>query len=206
MNVDASPPAVEFHGDALLGALLDALEPYAARPLVLEYGERRIQPGYHVTEVKAGSFVTLDCGGNPDRWRETVIQIEDLPAEAGGDYMLAGKFRSILDRVTRRVELAADARLTFEVGMPDEPMRVFDVDAVQPGGDHVVLRLAARPAICKPRHRAAQQAVAGACCGASVAKPGCCWRARAGPLAEGSEASASSVTLTASCRLPDPQP
>lgn len=174
MNVDASPPAIEFHGDALLGALLDALEPYAARPLVLEYGERRIQPGYHITEVKAGSFVTLDCGGNPDRWQETVLQIEDLPAEEGGDYMLAGKFRSILDRVASQVELAADARLTFEVGMPDEAMQVFDIDAVQPGRDHVVLRLAARPAICKPRHRAAQQAVASACCGASAAKPGCC--------------------------------
>jgi len=174
MNPDASPTPIEFHGDALLSSLLVALEPYAARPLVLEYGERRARPGYHVTEVKAGSFVTLDCGGNPDRWQETVLQVEDLPAEEGRDHMLAGKFRAILDRVAAQVDLAADARLTFEVGMPNEPMQIFDVDAVQPEGDHVVLRLTARPAICKPRHRAARRPASSACCGASVTKSGCC--------------------------------
>ncbi len=174
MSAYATLPAVEFHGDAVLRALLDALEPYTARPLVLEYDGRRIRPGYHVTEVKAGSFVTLDCGGNPDRWQETVLQVEDLPAEDGRDYMLAGKFRSILDRVAGQVELAAGARLTFEVGMPGEPMRILDVDAVQPEGECVVLRLAARPAICKPRHRAAQQAAPSACCGGPAPKSGCC--------------------------------
>ena len=51
--------SLEFHGDAQLGALLDALEPNADKPLVLEYDGHAIQPGYHVTEVKAGSFATL---------------------------------------------------------------------------------------------------------------------------------------------------
>jgi len=45
---------------------------------VIDYGGRTIRPGYHVTEVKAGSFGTLDCGGNPDAWRETILQVEDL--------------------------------------------------------------------------------------------------------------------------------
>lgn len=174
MKQDASPSLIDCQGDALLGALLDALEPHAAKPLLLHYAGRMIQPGYHVTEVKAGAFVTLDCGGNPDRWQETILQIEDLPSPDGRGHMLAGKFRAILGQVAERIDLAPGARLTFEVGRPEEPMQVFDVAAIEPQADRIVMRLAARPAICKPRHRAAQQAAAAACCGASSAKSSCC--------------------------------
>ena len=173
MNREASPASIDFQGDALLGALLDALEPHASKPLLLDYAERTIQPGYHVTEVKAGAFVTLDCGGNPDRWQETILQIEDIPSQDGRGPMLAGKFRAILAEVAGRINLASEARLTFEVGMPDEPMRIFDVGAVLPQNDRIVLRLTARPAICKPRHRAAERESGAACCG-PASKPGCC--------------------------------
>ncbi len=173
MNLKASPSPIDFQGDALLGALLDALEPHASKPLLLEYAGRMIQPGYHVTEVKAGAFVTLDCGGNPDRWQETILQIEDMPAQDGRGHMLAGKFKAILDQVAKRIALAPDARLTFEVGMSDEPMRIFDVDAVLPQADRIVLRLTARPAICKPRHRVAKREINPVCCG-SAARSICC--------------------------------
>lgn len=173
MNRKASPASIDFQGDALLGPLLEALEPHASKPLLLEYAERTIQPGYHVTEVKAGSFVTLDCGGNPDRWQETILQVEDLPSQDGCGHMLVGKFRAILDQVAGRIALATEARLTFEVGRPDEPMRVFDVDAVLPQVDRVVLRLMARPATCKPRNRAAERESSSACCG-PLSKPNCC--------------------------------
>jgi hypothetical protein len=130
MNAHASP-SIEFHGDASLGDFLDALEPYADESLVLEYGGRTVQTGYHVTEVKAGAFVALDCGGNPDQWRETILQLEDLPAIDGRGFMEVGKIRAILDRVAARIPLAADARLTFEVGPPGEPMQVFDAQSAR---------------------------------------------------------------------------
>lgn len=173
MNPEASPLPIDFHGDAMLGALLDALEPHASKPLLLEYAERMIQPGYHVTEVKAGAFVTLDCGGNPDRWQETILQIEDLPSQDERGYMLAGKFRAILAQVAGRIALAPEARLTFEIGMSHEPMRIFDVGAMQPQNDRIVLRLIARPAICKPRHRGAERESSAACCG-PTSKSNCC--------------------------------
>ena len=48
-------------------------------------------------------------------------------------------------------------------------MQVFDVAGVEVEGGQVVLRMAARPAICKPRHRAAAARcepakAGGACC------------------------------------------
>lgn len=173
MDTMTSPTLVDFNNDGSLAGILAALEPHADKPLVLEYEGRTIQPGYHVTEVKAGSFVTLDCGGNPDQWHETILQVEDLPSDGGRDFMQVSKFRGILAQVAKRIELDADARLTFEVGTPDTPMQVFDVNTLAIEADRIVLALTARPAICKPRHRAAKAAAA-ACCGTAAKSSGCC--------------------------------
>ena len=165
MNVHASPLKTDFQDDASLGAILDVLEAHADKALVLTYGDgRQVQAGYHVTEVKAGSFVTLDCGGNPDAWRETVLQVEDIPLTKGNAPMTVTKFRSILGKVGSRVQLDANARLTWEVSRPGYPMQVYDVAGIEIESERAVVRLSPRPAICKPRHRA-QQTGAPACCG-----------------------------------------
>jgi hypothetical protein len=173
MNSITSPVLIDFHGDASLQAVLAALEPYTDKHLVIEYAGRTIRPGYHVTEVKAASFVTLDCGGNPDQWHETVLQVEDLPSEEGRSFMTAGKFGRILGEVAKKVDLHPNARLTFEVGLPDTPMQIFDANTLSIEAERLVLSLAARPAICKPRHRAAQ-AAATTCCGPSTKSSSCC--------------------------------
>lgn len=68
MDAHASPLITEFPDDASLGTILDILEDHADKALVLAYGDgRQVQAGYHITEVKAGSFVTLDCGAIPMR-------------------------------------------------------------------------------------------------------------------------------------------
>ncbi|HEX8046378.1 DUF6428 family protein [Rhizobium sp.] len=169
---DARPSEMDFHGDASLGILLAALEPHAGKALVIDYGGRMIRPGYHVTEVKAGSFVTLDCGGNPDAWRETILQIEDIAQEGGGDFLSVDKFRGILDQVAQRVELDVGARLTFEIGPPGAAMQIFDVDRLRVEAGRVMLLFVSRSAICKPRHRV-KQAAPGCCC-PRVAGTDCC--------------------------------
>jgi hypothetical protein len=167
MNAPALPLTIGFQGDASFGAVLDALAHHGTRRLVISYDGRLVQPGYHVTEVKAGSFVTLDCGGNPDAWQETILQVEDLPASAEKpDHMEVRRFLAILEKVAARVSLQRESRLTFEVGPPGRPMQVFDVDSIQIQATNVVVELGPRPAICKPRHRAEQEA----------AKPNTCCR------------------------------
>lgn len=172
MDVLAKPPVA----DSSLASVLSALASHEDKALVIDYGDgREVQAGYHVTEVKAGSFVTLDCGSNPDAWQETILQVEDIPATEGRSFMRVGKFRSILAAVDRKVRLDADARLTLEVSRPDEAMRVYDVAAIDIEADKAVIRLGERSAICKPRHRAAQGQANG-CCSPSSATGGnaCC--------------------------------
>ena len=165
MNVHASPVKTDFQDNASLGAFLDALEAHGAKALVLAYGNgQQVQAGYHVTEVKAGSFVTLDCGGNPDAWRETVLQVEDIPGAKGSAPMSVAKFLSILGKAGSRVQLDREARLTWEVSRPGDPMQVYDVAGIKIENDRAIVLFSPRPAICKPRHRT-QQAGAPACCG-----------------------------------------
>jgi hypothetical protein len=171
MNAHATIPYVEV--ESTPAAVLDRLEGHDDLPLVIDYADGTVQAGYHVTEVKAGSYTTLDCGGNPDAWQETVLQVEDTPASDGREMMTAGKFRAILAQVDRKVRLNHDARLTIEIGRPGEAMRVFDVADLAVVGDRALLTLGVRAAICKPRHRA-QQAEAASCCSPSAKASGCC--------------------------------
>ena len=160
--------------DSTLADVLVQLDGHDDRVLSILYEGRSVQSGFHVTEIKAGSFVTLDCGGNPDAWTETVLQVEDIPASDGKAQMTAGKFRSILAQVDRRVSLDHDARLTIEIGRPGEAMRVYDIAEVAITGDAAVLALGIRPAICKPRHRAERATEVTACCRSSPKAPTCC--------------------------------
>lgn len=152
MNARASLLLPAVGSDSSLAAVLAALASHDHKPLVIEYPGHQVRAGYHVTEVKAGSFVTLDCGGNPDAWQETILQVEDIPATEGQGFMKVGKFRGILAQVDRKMRLNGDARLTFEVSAPDVAMQVFDVAEVVVDDTSATIRLGARPAICKPRH------------------------------------------------------
>lgn len=168
MNAHASP----LLADTSLAGVLAALAGHDAKPLLIAYHGRMAEAGYHITEVKAGSFVTLDCGSNADAWQETILQVEDAPATKSDRPMTVRKFRGILGEVDRKVRLNADARLTIEIGRPREPMQVFDVATVDVADDAATLRLGARPAICQPRHRAAREVAGSACCGSTAS--GCC--------------------------------
>lgn len=165
MNALATLPYVEV--ESTLAAVLDRLTGQDEKRLIIVYGSRTVQPGFHVTEVKAGSFVTLDCGGNPDAWSETVLQVEDIPQEEGKAQMNAGKFRAILTQADRKVPLDHGARLTVEIGRPGEAMQVYDVADATITEEAAILTLGVRAAICKPRHRADQATSASACCGAA---------------------------------------
>jgi hypothetical protein len=135
-----------------LSKLRATLQPLAELPLVFIYDDRRIAPGYHVTEVKAAHLSSLDCGANPESWSETVIQLWDVDATAPV-HMKAAKFLGILEQVERRVALDADGLLIFECGDSSRPMKVFTVGHISAADGQVTVELAARTATCKPRER-----------------------------------------------------
>jgi hypothetical protein len=164
--IDNSLPAPT---DITLGQLLGRIASKPGLALAFEYDGNTIKPGYHVTEVKAGHFSALDCGANPEAWSEIFVQLWDVD-EGGRTHMAAGKFATIIRKVSEHVGLDGSAKLTFEVSDGVRPMQLFCAgDPVETEG---VLRvaLAPRPASCKPRDRwlAEQNARESSCCGPPV--------------------------------------
>jgi hypothetical protein len=54
--------------------------------------------------------------------------------------MRVSKFLEILGRVAMRVPISQEARVTFEISAPDEPMRVFDAGSVSAGSNKSISR------------------------------------------------------------------
>ena len=176
-----------YQPEILLGTLLEMLARHPDLPLVFHYEGHEIEAGYHVTEVKAGRFASLDCGANPEAWSETFIQLWDIPEE-GKTHMLASKFAAILGKVETSLGLDRQAKLTFEVSDSARPMMLMRAAVPRVEGEGLHVDLIPRAASCKPRDRwlesplaAATATIAaatvGGCCGGPAPVPGqsaCC--------------------------------
>jgi hypothetical protein len=182
MHAQANPcsctvePALGRSVATSLADLLAGLAAHEDKALVFVRDGRAVLPGYHVTEVKAGTFSSLDCGANPESWRETIIQLWDVPGEAGGSHMRVAKFLAIMRKVAAQVAFDRNAQLTFEISDGVGAMQIFSVSGIAIDGETLRVTLRPRPASCKPRDRWLDQngAVPLAAQREAVSAPACC--------------------------------
>src|SRR5437868_12507697 len=73
-----------------------------------------IHTGYHLTEIKAANFDTVDCGGEKNRWKETIMQLWVPEVERSNEFMTAGKFLSTYEKVSRMIDVDLSAEVRFE--------------------------------------------------------------------------------------------
>ncbi len=172
-KMDVALPVPSVAEDIQLGALLAACDAEPTAPLVFAYEGRTIRPGYHVTEVKAGQFAALDCGGNPEMWSEIFVQLWDV-IDGDRTHMNAGKFAAIIRTVSEHVGLDLGARLTFEVSDGVVPMQLHCASGPVSADGVLRVALSPRAASCKPRDRWLEQQKAGACCAPSTSTEPCC--------------------------------
>jgi len=121
-----------------------------------------IHGGYHLTELKAASFDTVDCGGQKNRWHETIVQLWVPESEESDEFMTARKFLSIYDRVGGMIALDSEAEIRFEYGDENFPPSNYHVEEVTQ--DDTTIRVELRPpqTTCKARDRREEGAT---CCG-----------------------------------------
>jgi Family of unknown function (DUF6428) len=126
-------------------------------------GELMVQPGYHVTEVKAVSIESMDCGGKAASWRETVIQLMDGSAEElQRGHMSNRKFLAIYDRVSSRIPVHGEAEVRFEYGNASVPAMQYHVSHAEHQAQRLIVHLLAPGVQCK----------AGDACGVPVSSTG----------------------------------
>ena len=121
-----------------------------------------VHGGYHLTELKAASFDTVDCGAQKNRWNETIVQLWVPEDEENGEFMTAEKFLSIYDKVARLIPLDAAAEIRFEYGDENFPPSNYHVEKIRENEAELRVQLQLPQTTCKARDR---REVGAACCG-----------------------------------------
>ena len=121
-----------------------------------------IHSGYHLTEIKAAKFDTVDCGGEKNRWNETVMQLWVPTNEISEQFMTAGKFLSIYEKVSCLIDVDSTAEVRFEYGDENFFPSNYHVDSVMEETDAFRVELRPPQTTCKARDRRA--AGASCCC------------------------------------------
>ncbi len=134
---------------------LSGLTDHGPRALVFDLDGRQIQPGYHVTELKAATFETMDCGGQGNLWHETIVQLMPSPAEKDRGHMKVEKFMSIYNRVSGSVPVRPMAEIRFEYGDDGEPAIQYHVRGFDLEADALIVRLESTRVTCKANDRRA---------------------------------------------------
>ena len=130
-----------------------------------------VHRGYHLTELKTASFETVDCGGQTNRWQETIVQLW-VPTDAETDYMTAGKFLKIFDKVRGMIPLNLKTEIRVEYGDQNFFPSVYRISSV--AHNRSVTRVLLEPPgmTCKARdRRVAALSGEDSCC---VATQACC--------------------------------
>jgi Family of unknown function (DUF6428) len=127
---------------------------------------RAVHSGYHLTELKAASLETVDCGGETDRWQETIVQLW-VPENPDADYMRASKFLKIFDKVRGMIALDVDSEIRVEYGDRIFFPSTYYVRSVTSDDATTHVFLEPPRATCKARDRrmaAAESSSASDCC------------------------------------------
>ena len=133
-----------------------------AKPLLFVNAEGdTIHAGYHLTEIKAAKFDTVDCGGEKNRWSETLMQLWVPANEISEQFMTAGKFLSIYERVSCMIDVDAAAEVRFEYGDENFFPSNYHVDSVIEETEALRVELRPPQMTCKARDR---RAAGSSCC------------------------------------------
>jgi uncharacterized protein DUF6428 len=122
-----------------------------------------VRAGYHLTEIKAAHFETVDCGGQTNQWRETIVQLW-VPANADDEYMTAGKFLRIFDKVSAMIPLQLEADIRIEYGDENFFPSLYHVEAVISDDGATRVLISPPATTCKARDRRLAEVKADACC------------------------------------------
>jgi hypothetical protein len=142
--------------------------------LFVDANGHTVPSGYHLTELKAASFDTVDCGGQANKWQETIVQLW-VPSAAHDDYMTSAKFLKIFDRVRGMIPLAVDAEIRIEYGDENFFPSTYHVRSITRDQNTTCVLLAPPQTTCKARDRrvaASSATEAQSCC--APQRESCC--------------------------------
>ena len=132
---------------------------------------RSVPAGYHLTELKAATFETVDCGGQTNHWREMIVQLW-IPIDADSDHMSAGKFLKIFDKVRGMIPLDLESEIRIEYGDENFLPSTYHLRSISDDYGQTRVLLEPPATTCKARDRGVvASSLTDACC---LAPASCC--------------------------------
>lgn len=131
---------------------LSLLENNPEAGLTFEYEKGRFVPDtYHITEVKNVTIDSVDCGGNADSYKQTIVQLWVPKNEQLRKPWTAKKALSIFGKVDQMTPMVADTEIFFEFGNDEIRTSNFSVEAISREDDKIAVQLYVQPTVCKPQ-------------------------------------------------------
>jgi len=155
---------------------IEQLATHSGKELLFQYQDNKlVGANYHITEIKNTTFDTVDCGGTPNYWQETIVQLLENKAELDRkDYLSTEKALAIFKRVNGIKPLLMEAEIKFEYGNDTFHTSVMVVDNLEVINGQVVVKLAMVHTACKANEvcgiPATEDTSDASCCGPT----GCC--------------------------------
>lgn len=128
---------------------LNLLRENADKELVFEYqSDKFVDANYHLTEIKNVSFETVDCGGKPNNWKETQIQLWESSTDSR-EYLRTDKALSIFEKVNKINPLWLETELKVEFGNGDFHTSVMKIGGYKKGDSRLNIQLFEEKTLCK---------------------------------------------------------
>lgn len=154
-----------------VSAFLDQLKAAPESELRFEYATAQFVPkAYHITEVKNVHIDSVDCGGRPDSYDQTIVQLWIKDGEVADRHMSTDKALKIFDIVERMKPLKPDSPIFFEWGTPELRTSVYAIDKMVEEDHLLTFQLKAPAPVCKPALEVLEMVTEGESCGSG----GCC--------------------------------
>lgn len=149
-----------------LKEFLDLLKAQPAAELVFEYSPGALVPAsFHITEVKNVHVESVDCGGRPDSYDQTIVQLWVQDGEQKEKGMSAEKALKIFDIVHKAKPMQLETPLFFEWGHGELRTSVYEVQDVESRADRIHFKMFVPPTVCKPKLELATNCQpGGGCC------------------------------------------
>ena len=131
--------------------LLSKLKENIGKSLLFEYAKNKFAgKNYHLTEVKNVHFSTVDCGGNPNEWKEMHIQLWESPKELDKtDYLKVDKAISILERVDTINPLWLETEVKVEFGNDTFHTSILEITEFVENKNQLIVKLFVVKTACK---------------------------------------------------------
>ncbi|HLF50653.1 DUF6428 family protein [Flavobacterium sp.] len=150
--------------------------------LQFEFAEnQRVNPSFHITEIKQANITSVDCGGKMNAWTEVIVQLWEPNTNETERPMKVSKAMSIIDLVEKTLPLNPNSPVKIEFGNDSFETRQMHPQDFQITNDEIIVKLTADKTECKaigrgqtcgtPKEKVKLSEIQNSCC---TPDSGCC--------------------------------